>query len=134
MPSGAARLDDVEHDRAGAGAFDDDVGLERAEIADVIGGAESRTSSGLGPSLARSSTCTSSPRCAPISAASKPTGPAPVTSATRGCQDGARLPMRSICSQALATTLVGSSSTPSVPSAGSSLMTKSGSTRNCSLP
>ena len=31
---------DVEHDRAGAGAFDHHVGLERAEIADVVGGAE----------------------------------------------------------------------------------------------
>ena len=46
-------------------------------------------------------------------------------SATRGCQDRLRLPMRSTWSQALATTLAGSSSTPSRPSAGSSLTAKS---------
>ena len=50
--------------------------------------------SGFGPSLARSRTCTSKPRCTPISAASRPTGPAPVTSTTRGGQNGARAPMR----------------------------------------
>ena len=55
-------------------------------------------------------------------AASSPIGPAPVTSTTRGRQT-ARLAIRLICSQALATTLVGSSSTPVRVSLGSTLTT-----------
>src|SRR5205085_1069923 len=49
-------------------------------------------------------TCTSKPRCTPISAAISPTGPAPVTTTRCGAQR-ARRPMRSMCSQALASTL-----------------------------
>ena len=75
--------------------------------------------------MTRSSTWTSSPCCTPMSAASMPIGPAPVTSAVRGSQN-ARARMAATISQALATTVVGSSRTPSRPRAGSSLVTKLG--------
>ncbi len=52
-------------------------------------------------------------------------GPAPVTTTFWGSQR-ARPPMRSTCSQALATTLVGSMSTPSAPSPGSIFTAYSG--------
>ncbi len=55
-------------------------------------------------------------------------GPAPVITARVGAQ-WARPPMRSTCSHALATTLVGSRRTPQRPRVGSSLTTKSGSIR-----
>ena len=51
----------------------------------------------------------------PMSAASSPIGPAPVTS-TRSCTEHARVAMRSICSHALARMLDGSVSTPRSPS------------------
>ena len=57
-------------------------------------------------------TCTSRPFCTPMSAASRPIGPAPVTTAALRVPL-ARLPVRSACSHAFATTLVGSSRTPS---------------------
>ena len=53
----------------------------------------------------------------PISAASSPIGPAPVTSKVLGCHARARWPMRSVWSQALARMLAGSSSTPRMPRA-----------------
>jgi hypothetical protein len=57
----------------------------------------------------------SSPRCLPSIAASRPIGPAPVTSTVRGSRS-ARWPTAAICSHALVTTAVGSSSTPRSPS------------------
>ena len=75
------------------------------------------TRSGLVPVVTWSKTCTSSPRCTPMSAASMPMGPAPVTTTVWGSQ-WARPPMRSTCSHALATTLVGSRSTPRLPERG----------------
>ena len=55
-------------------------------------------------------------------------GPAPVTTTVAGAQ-WARPPIRSTCSHALATTLVGSSRTPERPRAGSTLTANSGSIR-----
>ncbi len=52
-------------------------------------------------------------------------GPAPVTRTVLGSQ-WARPPTWSTSSHALATTLVGSSRTPRIPSAGLTLTTKSG--------
>ena len=57
-----------------------------------------------------------------------PIGPAPVTSTWRGSQK-ARARMTATSSQALATTVVGSSSTPRMPSEGSSLVKYPGSIR-----
>ena len=74
----------------------------------------SRTRSGLGPSVTWSRTCTSSPRWTPRSAASSPTGPAPVTMATF-CFSASRAAKRSTSAQAFATMLVGSISTPARP-------------------
>ena len=56
-----------------------------------------------------------------MSAASSPIGPAPVTRAVRGSQN-ALARMAATCSQALATTVVGSNSTPRMPSEGSILV------------
>ena len=83
-----------------------------------------RARSGFSPDAIWSMTWTSRPRWTPSSAASSPTGPAPVTTAVFGSQ-WARPPMRSTCSHALATTLVGSSSTPSSPREGSTFTAKS---------
>ena len=105
---------DVEHDRAGAGAFDHDVGLERAEIADVVGGAERAHQSGLMPSSHAVEHVHFKPALHADQRRQQADRPAPVTSATRGCQAAPRAPIRITCSQALATTLVGSSRTPSM--------------------
>ena len=59
-------------------------------------------------------------------AARRPIGPAPVTSAVRGSQK-ARRPTATTCSQALTTTVVGSSSTPRSPRDRSIFMAYSGS-------
>ncbi len=60
----------------------------------VVGAAQvGAPAAGLTPSVTRSRTCTSSPRCAPSSAASSPIGPAPVTSTFCGSNQ-AREPMR----------------------------------------
>src|ERR687886_322072 len=69
------------------------------------------TSCGLGPLVTLSSTWTSSPRRRPIMVASRPIGPAPVTSALFGSQR-ARRPIRSTCSQALARIVVGMAHDP----------------------
>ena len=61
-------------------------------------------------------------------AARRPIGPAPVTSAVRGSQK-ARRPTAATCSQAFATTVVGSSSTPRSPRDRSTFMAYSGSIR-----
>src|SRR5688572_776651 len=90
-----------------------------------------RTSSGLEPDTARSNTCTSRPCCRQTSAASRPMGPAPVTSTLLGSQK-ARCPTACTCSQALVTTVVGSSSTPRRPSERSTFMAYSGSIRHLS--
>src|SRR4029078_9054591 len=92
-----------------------------------------RTISGLGPSLARSKTCTSRPRWRPSSAASNPTGPAPVTSTAWGYHR-ARRPIRSQCSHAFATTLAGSVSTATRPSDALTGTTNEGSMRQNSEP
>src|SRR5208337_2295554 len=85
-----------------------------------------RTNSGLGPDSTRSSTLISKRRCFPSRAASKPIGPAPVTSTVLGSQK-ARWPTAITASQALATTVVGSSRTPSSPRELSTLIAYSGS-------
>ena len=87
----------------------------------------------MGPSVARSTTCTSYPRCTPNRHASSPIGPAPVTSA-RPRRKNARCEIRSTWSHAFASTEVGSSNTPRSPSARGIASAKSGSTRHCSLP
>ena len=69
------------------------------------------------PAVTWSKTWTSSPRSVPIMAANRPMGPAPVITTVWGSQ-WARPPMRSTCSHALATTLVGSMSTPKRPEPG----------------
>ena len=61
--------------------------------------------------MTRSSTWTSAPYCTPISAASRPIGPAPTTRTVLGSQK-ARRPISAMCSHAFTTTVVGSSSTP----------------------
>src|SRR6516164_8822038 len=61
-----------------------------------------------------------------------PIGPAPVTRTVRGAQ-AARWPIFSMWSQALATTVAGSSRTPWMPSAGSTATRYSGWMRNISL-
>ena len=65
-----------------------------------------------------------------------PIGPAPVTSATRalGPDRGARPAMLSTCSQALATTLPGSVSTPRSPSASGTRTAYRGLTRQRVAP
>ena len=65
-----------------------------------------------------------------------PIGPAPVTSATRLGPDsvGARRTSRSICSQALATTLPGSVSTPRSPSWSGTPIANRGLTRQRVAP
>ena len=62
-----------------------------------------------------------------------PIGPAPVTSTTLA-DLGARAAIRSICSQALATTLAGSVSTPRSPSRSGTLMANPGPTRQRVAP
>ena len=63
-----------------------------------------------------------------------PIGPAPATSATRTRPLGARRAIRSICSQALATTLAGSVSTPRSPSRSGTLTANRGPTRQRVAP
>ena len=70
----------------------------------------------------------SKPRCFPRRAARRPIGPAPVTSTVRGSQK-ARWPTTTICSQALVTTVVGSSRTPRSPRELSTFIAYSGSIR-----
>ena len=87
--AGRGRRPETARDHGGgAGAFHQDVGREPPEAlaVAVIDAAQIAHDRLLRPPLLRSSTCTSSPRCVPIRAASSPIGPAPVTSKVCGCQ------------------------------------------------
>ena len=75
-----------------------------------------RPIAGFTPDSSRSNTWVSKPRCTENSPANSPIGPAPVMSTLAGDQLD-RLPIFSMWSHALATTVAGSSSTPRSPRA-----------------
>jgi hypothetical protein len=108
--SGREFLYGVEYHRSGPGAFDDDIWLE-AYVGDSTGmvrgtqGAHKvRLETGIDPikNMNVQSALHSS------NAASRPMGPAPVTSTVLGFQK-ARRPIASTCSHTFVTTVVGSS-------------------------
>ena len=74
-----------------------------------------------GRTPSRSRTWTSRPCIVAARAASRPIGPAPVTSTVRGSQNERR-PMIATCSRALVITVVGSRRTPRSPRLGSTLI------------
>ena len=91
MPLGAGARQHAGDHRRRAGAFDHDVGRELADVVEPRRRDNARRdrarSSGFGPSVAAVEHMDVEPRCTPISAASSPIGPAPVTSSRRGCQE-----------------------------------------------